>query len=1071
MQRVRFSEEKIYIDTYPEAEREELPMFAENRVHQRTSGNPYPNKVVLEAQRKLREKREYTLLKLENEFLEIGILPALGGKIWYARDKKKGYDFFYKNNVIKPALIGVLGSWTSGGLEFNWPFHHRASTFMPVDYAVEETDEGITVWLSEHDPIDRMKGMVGVCLKNGECIFETKAKLDNITPLRRPFLWWENTAVPVHENYSIFFPEDVNYVRFHYKRSVTTYPIANNERFGAFNGIYYDGDTDISKHKNTRQATSYFSAESEYDYFGGYDYTKQAGVVHIADHHISPGKKMFTWAYSQLAKTWETALTDTDGQYAELMAGCYSDNQPDFAWLQPYETKSFSQYWFPVHEAGTPAFANENGAFFFTEAGLLVQCVKPFKNARIRIEKGGALLLDKILDLPAYELINLFGGLKKEVGLTVSVTQNGERVLFYAVKEPKNREIPEPRKELPYFKEVETAEELYLEGLHVEQYRSPEYSAEVCYLEALKRDEKFTPALTALAEIYLSRLDFEKALQYANRAEACATRFNIRTESGKIYYLKALALAGKSAFFEAYDYLRKSAWNADYYAAAMLHAGLLSIRSGNYKTAEEHFTASLERSTRSVVARPFLAYVKHLRGKKAEAEEIIEAALKEDKVNLYAHAVKAFIREDFSPFNELLSTDATGVALDISAYLLEAGLKEETAKLIEGIGAYKPLSAMAHYVRNFALGKAERVEEDEGIAFANRSVELAALDFAIAADEKDSKALYLRGCLLYGKGQYRLGAENFERLLLLEPKNYKALRNLAVAYYSHLGDVKRAKKLMKEAAENAPKTEKQITFERAYLMAKTGDSPEEIANFILSRDYDRDDLYVELARAYNHAGREEDALKLMLSRTFVACEGGEHYITDQYMYALWLRGIKRMKVGDYFGAIEAFEEAQVLPASLGSGLWNDVKRIPFRYFKALCLEKLGKREEAAGIYKSFTGYYLDYFSNMYLNTLPYYMAKAYTYLGEKEKGDALIKERLSLLEAEMGKEDMGNYSTTPFFLSFIDQPAVARKNALAYPAYLYSRYLKDKEREALYYGILQGETYGVYIDDRDLLSD
>ena len=107
---------KILIDTYPEAAQEDLPMFAENRVHQRTSGNPYPNKVVLEAQRDVRGPREYTLITLENEYIELGILPELGGKIWYANDKKNGYGFFYKNNVVKPALIGVLCSWTSGGL-------------------------------------------------------------------------------------------------------------------------------------------------------------------------------------------------------------------------------------------------------------------------------------------------------------------------------------------------------------------------------------------------------------------------------------------------------------------------------------------------------------------------------------------------------------------------------------------------------------------------------------------------------------------------------------------------------------------------------------------------------------------------------------------------------------------------------------------------------------------------------------------------------------------------------------------------------------------------------------------
>ena len=42
------------------------------------------------------------------------------------------------------------------------------------------------------------------------------------------------------------------------------------------------------------------------------------------------------------------------------MAGYYTDNQPDFAWLEPYETKAFSQYWYPIRRIGTPSYANLN---------------------------------------------------------------------------------------------------------------------------------------------------------------------------------------------------------------------------------------------------------------------------------------------------------------------------------------------------------------------------------------------------------------------------------------------------------------------------------------------------------------------------------------------------------------------------------------------------------------------------------------------------------------------------------------------------------------------------------------
>ena len=118
---------RFVIPTYLEPKAENLPMFAENRVHQRSSGRPYPNKVVLKVNREEKVDKEYEVVTLENKYLKIEILPEIGGRIYSALDKTTGYDFFYKQHVIKPALIGVLGSWISGGVEFNWPFHHRAS--------------------------------------------------------------------------------------------------------------------------------------------------------------------------------------------------------------------------------------------------------------------------------------------------------------------------------------------------------------------------------------------------------------------------------------------------------------------------------------------------------------------------------------------------------------------------------------------------------------------------------------------------------------------------------------------------------------------------------------------------------------------------------------------------------------------------------------------------------------------------------------------------------------------------------------------------------------------------------
>ena len=290
--------DKLIIPTYPEPGKEEMPMFAENRVHQRTSGNPYPNRIVLKVEREKKTEKEYKVIGLENDYLKLEILPEIGGRIYSSYDKTTGYDFF-----------------------------------------------------------------------------------------------------------------------------------------------------------------------------GGFDHGKKCGVVHIADHHISPGKKMFTWAYNQLSESWENALTDSDGAYAELMAGVYSDNQSDLSWIEPYETKVFSQSWFPNGDLGVPCFANLNLAVHWEEGTLLIQATKNME-AEITVTDGEKTVFKKKCALLAGKPFE-FSDVPKKEGSKLSVKANGKTVAEYENKAKELYNIPDTTEDMPYFKEVKTAEELYLEGVHVMQYRDP----------------------------------------------------------------------------------------------------------------------------------------------------------------------------------------------------------------------------------------------------------------------------------------------------------------------------------------------------------------------------------------------------------------------------------------------------------------------------------------------------------------------------------------------------------------------------------------------------------------------
>ena len=376
MSKVIVRTEEVVIPTYLPAAPDKNPMFLEKRVYQGSNGKVYPLPFT-DRIAETKTDRKWQAVWLENEFLRVMILPEIGGRIHIAQDKTNGYDFIYRQNVIKPALVGLAGPWISGGIEFNWPQHHRPATFLPVDYEIEEHSDGSrTVWCGDHDPMTRMKGMHGVCLHPGKAILELKVRVHNRTSLVQTFLWWANVATRVHEGYQSFFPPDVHYVADHAQRAMSEYPLCQSHYYGINYGergrtgvpqtellpsfvpphcvkpssatdlkakLPSYAPNDLSWYANIPVPTSYMCMGSEEDFFGGYDHFRQAGLVHVADHRIAPGKKQWTWGNHEFGYAWDRNLTDADGPYIELMAGVFTDNQPDFSFLQPGETKSWSQ--------------------------------------------------------------------------------------------------------------------------------------------------------------------------------------------------------------------------------------------------------------------------------------------------------------------------------------------------------------------------------------------------------------------------------------------------------------------------------------------------------------------------------------------------------------------------------------------------------------------------------------------------------------------------------------------------------------------------------------------------------
>jgi hypothetical protein len=322
--------EDLVIPTYLPAPPDKNPMFLEKRVYQGSSGKVYPLPFTDRIAERLVDHK-WKAVWIENEFIRAMVLPEIGGRIHLLQDKTNSYDLIYRQPVIKPALVGLAGPWISGGIEFNWPQHHRPATFLPVDFEIEEHADGSkTIWCGDHDPMARMKGMHGVCLHPGRAYLELKVRAYNRTPFVQTFLWWANVATRVHEAYQSFFPPDVDYVADHARRSMSEYPLCQSHYYGVNyaergpkgvpaseiprqfvpphgegRGASRYAPNDLSFYANIPVPTSYMCMGSKQDFFGGYDYAADAGIVHYANHHISPGKKQWTWGNHEFGYAWE----------------------------------------------------------------------------------------------------------------------------------------------------------------------------------------------------------------------------------------------------------------------------------------------------------------------------------------------------------------------------------------------------------------------------------------------------------------------------------------------------------------------------------------------------------------------------------------------------------------------------------------------------------------------------------------------------------------------------------------------------------------------------------------------
>lgn len=1017
--------EQVSIPTYKTGTPEKHPMFLEKRVYQGSSGVVYPHPVIEQIADE-KTMQEYTAVFLENEFLLIMVLPELGGRIQRAYDKIRQRDFVYYNQVIKPALVGLAGPWISGGIEFNWPQHHRPSTFQPVDFTTEEHADGSkTVWVNEVEVMFRTKGMAGFTLHPDKAYLEIKGRLFNRTLFPQTFLWWANPAVKVNDHYQSVFPPDVYAVFDHGKRDVSDFPIAT----GTYYKVDYSPGTDISRYHTIPVPTSYMAIRSEYDFIGCYEHDTQAGMLHVADHHVSPGKKQWTWGNGDFGYAWDRNLTDEDGPYIELMTGMFTDNQPDFSWLQPNEGKTFEQYFMPYAQTGVVKNATKeamlNMEWDERQLTIRVYATALYKNAVVRLQKNGKDVTQFTAALSPYApftaTYDCGPAVTQQNWKVIVADEEGRELVSWQPAPPVEHEIPAPASAARLPKDIEQVEELFLNGQHLEQYRHATFNPIDYYEEGLRRSPGDIRCNNAMGLLLLRRGQFSKAEPYFRTAIKTMTSRNPNPYDGEVYYNLgcALLLQGKSA--EAYDVFYKATWNDAWQHSAFLMLARIAASGSKWEQALSFIEKSLVRNYHNHTARHLQTIILREKGLKEDCINFAKASLKIDPFN-YGCLFEWYLAGKDNTVLERLHTLMRGSLnnyLELSLDYAHAGCYTTAIEILQSyVTTYGAGSPLLYYYMGWFASRSNTPEQaaafyeqaakqDPGYCFPNKVEEVTILQSALATNPSDAKAAYYLGNLWYDKRQYTEAIACWERSVSLDDTFSTVYRNLSLAYYNKLHKKEQAVECMERAFALAP-DDARILMELDQLYKITGRSSQERLALLENNMHlvdARDDLYLERITQYNNLGEFEQAQQLLSQRQFHPWEGGEGKVVGQYILCHTALAKQAILQEEFEGAITLLQALSRYPDNLGEGKLYGAQENDINYLLGCAYAGLGRAETAREHFLAATVGISEPVQAIYYNDPQpdkiVYQALAWQQLGQPEKAGQIFERLVQFGKAHL----------------------------------------------------------------------
>jgi tetratricopeptide (TPR) repeat protein len=927
----------------------------------------------------------------------VTVLPELGGKLYAIYDKTAGRDTLYTNHVVKYAMVGIRGAWTSGGIEWNFPDGHTLTTVSPVDYVTRmEEDGSAAVIVGDTERVQRMQWAVAIRLRPGRKVVETEVTLNNRRETPGRYWFWATAAAPATDDMRFIYP-----MREAYPHAF--WPVFS---FPKHNGV------DLSAYREVTNSLSLFARDSQRDFFGVYYEKSDWGMAHVADHHELPGKKTWTWGTDEAGKIWIDKLTDKDGQYVEFQAGRF-ETQMEHEFIAPHRVERFTEYWFPLDKLG--------GGFNKVTKDVALRVEVTGDQARITANASA-----KFDDAELFIASSASGGVKQihssrinlspERPFAATVKLPAPMVIVVRIRAKDGRELvhyytDSPPDGNPDFKPATlptpdpapaSAERVYLAGLAADK-KSDEPSARAAYYEALKLDPGYAPAHTALG------LSFYRSGEYDRAEEHLEAALRRNRDEGDAHYYLALVRRAQNRIGEAIEQLMWCVRAGHRESVARYVLGEIDLASDTINGALEQLSQSARLDPRDLKARTVLAVAERRAGRLDAAQARIDEVVREAPIDYFA------LHEQYNILKER-KQDAQAERVRTELWRLLARDPDSLLELIFDYAAIGRAEALAvaeegyyeitsrqkkrpHPMLLYLLSSpsnqmaVEAAKVNPTSIFPHRVEEIAILQETLKANPTDGRAAYYLGNALASKLRFKEALEAWRVAAQFDSKNAVAHRNYARALALVEDKKEEAAAALERAIALAP-DDHHLYLELDQLLAgmKRTERRIKLLEGAPEKARARTALLQSLAAAYVDAGRFAEAVGLLERHTFTSGEG-EGAALGLYRRAHLALAKQHKQAGRHVEAAAAFIKATEYPPNFGVGRpalqsqareyvaaalefeaagrsdeaekWlrraaEDSLNSPTQpeepwsehyYYKAVALDRLGRREDARALYE------------------------------------------------------------------------------------------------------------------------